>query len=181
LAAAPLPLSLFGSDKLKNKDMAVWQFDLQLMPNQVAADAPDCIDSAITEDGLDTTNWWLTNQPKDDYRRTIANAFSPLDSWCPETLRWGDEDKVLVEAFFSDGRLEGIGIRIDVRNIDLESIATMTQLAAKLDCQIYVMETQQIVTPDLDSFVPHLKKSKAAEFGLDPKEFIERPARQYAK
>jgi len=123
--------------------MAVWQFDLQLMPDQVVPDAPDCIESAITDDGLDTMNWWLANQPKDDYRQIIANAFSPLDSWCPEILRWGDENKVLVEAFISDGTLEGIGIRVDVRNIDRELINTMTQLVAKLDCQIYVMETQQ--------------------------------------
>ena len=161
--------------------MAVWQFDLQLMPDQIVPDAPDCIESAITDDGLDTTNWWLPNQPNDDYRQIIARAYSPLDSWCPEILRWGDEDNVLVEAFISDGTLEGIGIRVDVRNIDRESIASMTQLAAKLDCQIYVMETQQIVIPDVDSFLPHLARSKAVEFARDPKGFIERLARENAK
>ena len=93
-------------------------------------------------------------------------------------MRWGDEDKVLFEAFISDGTLEGIGIRVDVRNIARESIATMTQLAAKLNCQIYVMETQQIVTPDVDSFLPHLARSRAVEFARDPKGFIERLARK---
>lgn len=161
--------------------MAVWQFDLQLMPDQIVPDAPACIQSAITDDGLDTTNWWLANQPNDDYQQNIASAFSPLDSWCPEILRWGDEGKVLVEAFISDGTLEGIGIRVDVRNIDLESIAKMTRLAAKLDCQIYVMETKRIVTPDVDSFLPHLVKSKAVEFARDPKGVIERLAHENAK
>lgn len=157
--------------------MAVWQFDLQLMPDQVVRDAPDCIKSAITDEGLDTTNWWLANQPNDDYRQIIADVFSPLDSWCPEIFRWGDEDKVLVEAFMSDGTVEGIGIRVDVRNIDRESIAKMIQLASKLNCQFYVMETQHIVTPNVDSFLPQLAKSKAVEFARDPKVFIERLAR----
>lgn len=161
--------------------MAVWQFDLQLMPDQIVPYAPACIESAITDDGLDTTYWWLANQPNDDYRQNIANAFSPLDSWYPKILRWGNEDKVLIEAFISDGTLKGIGIRVDVRNIDRESIATMTQLAAKLNCQIYVMETQQIVSPDVDSFLPHLVRSKAVEFARDPKGFIERLARENAK
>lgn len=161
--------------------MAVWQLDLQLMPDQIVPDAPHCIESAITDDGLDTMGWWMANQPKDDYRQIIANAFSPLDSWCPEILRWGDENNVLVEAFVSDGTLEGIGIRVDVRNIDRESIASMTQLVAKLDCQIYVTETQQIVAPDVDSFLPHLVKSTAVEFAHDPKGFIERLARENAK
>lgn len=134
--------------------MAVWQFDLQLMPDQIVLDAPQCIESAITDDGLDTANWWLANQPNDEYRQVIANALSPLDSWCPEILRWGDENKVLVEAFAADGTLEGIGIRVDVRHIDRESIASLIQLVAKLDCQIYVMETQQIVSPDVDASRP---------------------------
>jgi hypothetical protein len=161
--------------------MAVWQFDLQLIPDQIVLDAPQCIESAITDDGLDTANWWLANQPNDEYRQVIANALSPLDSWCPEILRWGDENKVLVEAFVSDGTLEGIGIRVDVRNIDRESIASLIQLVAKLDCQIYVMETQQIVSPDVDVFLPHLVRSKAVKFARDPKGFIEPLARENVK
>lgn len=168
-------------DKLANNHMAVWQFDLQLIPDQIVLDAPQCIESAITDDGLDAANWWLANQPNDEYRQVIANAFSPLDSWCPEILRWGDENKVLVEAFVSDGTLEGIGIRVDVRNIDRESIASLIQLVAKLDCQIYVMETQQIVSPDVDAFLPHLVRSKAVKFARDPKGFIERLARENVK
>ena len=161
--------------------MAVWQFDLQLIPYQIVPDAPDCIESAMTDDGLDTTNWWLAIQPNDDYRQIIADAFSPLDSWCSEILRWGDENNVLVEACISDDKLEGIGIRVDVRNVDGDSIARMTQLAAELDCQIYVMENQQIVTPDVNSFLPHLAKSKAVEFARDSKGFFERLARENAK
>ncbi len=161
--------------------MAVWQFDLQMMPNQIGPDAQGYIDSAITDDGLDTTNWWLTNQPNEDYRQIIASVFTPLDSWFPEILRWGGEDLVLVEAFLTDGQLEGIGIRVDVRNIDHESIAKLTQLVARLDCQIYVMENQQIVAPDADSFMPHLAKSKAVEFVRDPKGFIERVAQKNAR
>jgi hypothetical protein len=111
----------------------------------------------------------------------IANAFPPLDSWCTEILRWGDEDKVLVEAFITDGTLEGIEFRVDVRNVDRELIAKMTQLARKLDCQLYVMETQQIVTPDVNCFLPHLMKSKAVEFACDPRGFIERLARENVK
>lgn len=161
--------------------MAVWQFDLQLMPNQIVSHAQGYIDSPITDDGLDTTNWWLSNQPNDDYRQIIASVFAPLDSWCPEILRWGDEDHVLVEAFLTDERLEGIGIRVDVRNMDRESIAKMTQVVAKLNCSLFVMETQQIVAPNAESFMPHLAKSSAMEFVRDPKGFIERVARENAK
>jgi hypothetical protein len=50
-------------DKLANNHMAVWQFDLQLIPDQIVLDAPQCIESAITDDGLDAANWWLANQP----------------------------------------------------------------------------------------------------------------------
>ncbi|MCA9175852.1 MAG: hypothetical protein KDB14_15305, partial [Planctomycetales bacterium] len=66
--------------------MALWQFNLELMPDAIVSSAPDCINSAITDDGLDTTIWWLGNQPKSDYRQIIGNTFVPLDSWWPEVL-----------------------------------------------------------------------------------------------
>jgi hypothetical protein len=160
--------------------MALWQFDFELMPRPVVANAPNCINSAITEDGLDTTQWWTSNQPDSNYARMIAAVFPPRDSCSPEILRWGDEDNVLIEAFVSGGLLEGIGVRIDVRNADRESIAKMIQLIAELDCQIYVMETGQIVAPDLVSLLPHLAKSKAVEFAHNPQGFIERLARENA-
>jgi hypothetical protein len=40
------------------------------------------------------------------------------------------------------------------------------------------METQQIVSPDVDAFLPHLVRSKATEFAGDPKVFIQRLARE---
>ena len=161
--------------------MAIWQCDLQLMPNAVVPDAPSCIDAAITDDGLDTTDWWLPNQPPNDYAQIIANVFPPLDSWSREILRWGDEDNVLIEAFITNGHVDGIGVRVDVRNADRDSMTKMAGLAARLDCHVYMMETHQIVTPDLDSLLPHLAKSKAAQFARDPKGFIERLAREDAK
>ena len=161
--------------------MAIWQFDLQLIPNAIVPDAPRCIDAAITDDGLDTTDWWLANQPPSNYAQIIANAFPPLDSWCSDIPRWGDDDNVVIEACITNGHVDGVSIRVDVRNADRESLAKIVDLAARLDCQFYVMETQMIVKTNRDSLLPHLAKSRAVQFGCDPKGFIERLASEDAK
>lgn len=161
--------------------MAVWQFDLQLMPDEVVPDAPACIYSAIMEDGLETINWWLPHQPQSDYRQLIARTFATLDSCCSELLRWGSEDRVLIEAFMENGILEGIGIRVDMRSIDRESLAEIIHLATQLKCHMYVMETQQIVRPDVDLLLPHLLRSRAVEFVCDPKRLIRRLSGENSK
>lgn len=56
----------------------------------------------------------------------------------------------------------------------------MTQLASRLDCQLYMMETQQIVTPNVDHLLPRLAKSTAVEFAGAPKQFMERLSRKNA-
>ncbi|GDY08076.1 MAG: hypothetical protein DWI21_15330 [Planctomycetota bacterium] len=58
--------------------MALWQFDIQLMPDPVVADATARISAAITDDGLDTTGWWLPNALPADYKEIIAAEFPPL-------------------------------------------------------------------------------------------------------
>lgn len=161
--------------------MAVWHFDLQLMPDEIVPDAPACIDLAIVEDGLETFNWWLPHQPQCDYRQLIARTFATLDSWCSALLRWGSEDRVLVEAFMENAILEGIGIRVDMRSIDRESVAEIVHLATQLKCHLYVMETQQIVPPEVEALLPHLLRSRAVEFVCDPKRLIRRLSGENSK
>jgi hypothetical protein len=158
--------------------MAIWQFDLELMPNRIVPNAHDYIESVTADEGVETANWWRSNQPQVDYQKIIASAFAPLYSWSTESPRWGAEELVLVEACLADGHLEGIGVRMDVRNINRESIARVARLAAELECHLYVVETQEIVAPDVDSLVQHLAKSRAAECARDPRAFIERFARE---
>ena len=161
--------------------MAVWQFDIELMPNPVVASAPRCIDAAITKDGLDTSDWWLPHQPRRDYQSVIATLFAPLDSWCADLYRWGNEDNVLVEALTESGQVVGIGVRIDVRNTDHRSLSMMIDLVEKLDCHICVMETRKIAPPTLDSLLPHIAESRAVQFARDPRGFIEKLARESAR
>lgn len=156
--------------------MALWQFDLQLMPNQLVSNATEVIASAICDGLIDTSNWWLANPPKDTYRQDIADTFAPLTSWSTDLLRWGDEELVLVEALLEDGQVVGIGIRVDVRYIDRDAISKLIQLIAKMDCQFFLMETRQVVAPDVDEFMTLLKTSRAVQFVRDPEGFLKRSA-----
>ncbi|NER80854.1 MAG: hypothetical protein F6K42_15050 [Leptolyngbya sp. SIO1D8] len=152
--------------------MAIWQFDLELIPSSVVVNAPDRINSAITDNGLDTKHWWIVNQPDNSYADMIAGAFPLLDSWSLEILRWGNEDDVLIEAFVTDGQLEGISVRLDARNTNRESIAKIIKLVNELDCYVCLIETREIVIPDIESLLLYLVKSKAAEFACSSMKFI---------
>jgi len=150
--------------------MAIWQFDLQLMPDPIVADIPSCIEGAIGEDGLDTANWWLENQPTVDFINLINKFFSTKDSWFEDVLRWGDEDEVLIEVFFEKGLVECISVRIDVRNLNHRQIKEMMTIAEALNCHIYVMETQDVVEPSYNLLLPHIENSRAARYAFEIKE-----------
>ena len=93
-------------------------------------------------------------------------------------LRWGNEGNVLIQAFVECERVTGIWVRIDVRNTDRESIDTLVALAKKLHCHFYVMETQNVIPPELKALIESLAKSRAVEFARDPSEFIDRFVRE---
>ena len=86
---------------------------------------------------------------------------------------WGDQESILFEAFYDRDILCGVSARIDLRNIRRRELIQFCECVYSLSCHIYVMETQGLVSPLLEELLPHIQKSRAAEFYKNPKEFLE--------
>ena len=152
--------------------MALWQFDVQLMPDVIVPDAKSYIAASFTEDGLDTDHWWRHNQPSPDFRDVIARYFSPSKSWSDDLLHWGAEKGVLIECW-DDDDVFSLSARLALPHITSDSIARFCDCVSELDCHLYVMETQVVVAPQPVLLHQHILDSRAAKFCSNPRGFLE--------
>lgn len=152
--------------------MAIWQFDIQLIPSKVVAESPDRFEVIVDENGIDNTNWWLENQPCLDLNDLISSSFPPLDSWSTDLFRWGKEEGVLFEAFIENGKVNEILIRIDVRNLAHEQLKEMLKLIIALDCHIYIFDSEDVIAAEYNLLLEHLRKSRAMMLVEDPKGWL---------
>ena len=141
--------------------MGEFQFDIQLVPNAAVSKGDSDIEIVVSEDGLETSGWWVSNQPSSNYQEIISSSFGPIESSIPDILRWGAEDEILVEVFAENGVVEGVSARIDVRQVDYVALGRLSALAESLQSCIYVMSTKCIISPDTDSLLQAVQESKA--------------------
>jgi|GEM_PF-979116 len=152
--------------------MAVWQFDLELMPSSVAIDPSRYVEAANTDGGLETKDWWVQNQPSYGLVEAISNHFALIDSWSKDIVRFGSEDAVLIELFTENGLVVGVAARIDLRHLTPPPLIALLKLSSYLRCKFFVMETQAIVEPIMAELVPQIEKSRAAKFCRDPEAYL---------
>lgn len=141
--------------------MGLYQFDIQFLPFGAVAELPSDFEVVVSEDGLETVGWWLSNQPDKNYTEIITRNFPTAKTYDPDYLRWGNEESILVEAVVDVGRVEGIGARIDVRNATIESLEKLISIAEELECYIYVMETKRLIDGGAAKLLEALSRSKA--------------------
>ena len=141
--------------------MGLYQCDIQLVPYGAVTQPQSSVDVVVTEDGLDTSGWWLSNQPDAHYSEIISRSFAAIESWCQDWQRWGDEEQILIETFVDGCRVEGIGARVDVRNVNIELLERLVTVVKELECKIYIMETQHVINAELKELSKALRESKA--------------------
>ena len=152
--------------------MALWQFDVQLMPDVIVPDAKSYIAASFTDDGLDTDHWWRHNPPAPDFRDVIARYFPPSKSWSDDLLHWGAEKGVLIECW-DDDDVVSLSARLALPHLTPDSITRFCDCVSELDCHLYVMETQIVVAPQPVLLQPHILDSRAAKFCSNPRGFFD--------
>jgi len=153
--------------------MALWQFDVQLMPDVIVPDAEAYVSASMTEDGLDTEHWWKHNQPPSQFRDMIAREFPPKQSWDDELFQFGVEDGVLIECWFDNDLLSSLSARLALPHVTQDSIVAFCRCVSDLNCHLYLMETQAVVPPEPCLLQPHILESRAHRFCSNPQGFFD--------
>ena len=141
--------------------MATWQFDLEMVPQGLAA--------------IPIDEPWADVEPPPDWEALVANVLPAATSWDPVHLRtWGTDDGHRLDVWVDDGRLRSILVRIDARQRDCDSICSRIAHLAHSLRALFRTSTGLIVEPSLTALADALEGSAAKRFVRDPELFFRR-------
>ena len=155
--------------------MAVWQCSMHLVPrSQLAAVCPD-MKTPLVGDVFDETSWWCDSQPPDDLPERLSAVLREVSSSDPECRQWGPSPTNTVAVHYTDGRVDEIHARLDLREFDSELVEVLAALATDADGWWIGGDAKQRIPigRTREAITGAVRASDAARFVADPRAFLE--------
>ena len=152
--------------------MAIWQFDIALIPAAALEANPEIIDDSVSEAGLETGAWWSYAKLPAELEGVLDAVLPIGKSWSADLEMRGTEDGDRIDVYRNDGAIESIEIRIDVRELDSAFLEHVCELTRRLRCKLYAFESREALEPDLFTLSQAIRRSNAARFVSDPERFF---------
>ena len=143
--------------------MAIWQFDLFLVPR--VGGMP-----FLSGEGYDVPalHESLVMEARAYLSRQMGQPWPLLEDW----LVFGYENSNRVDLFLTENGGAELSVRIDATS-DTESFRnTVCELAERLQCLLFVPELGSPLEPDRAALASALRSSRAAMFVLNPTEAL---------
>lgn len=157
--------------------MAVWQFDVYLVPHVEAEpilEAPFAqepftwLDEAARE-----REWWARAQPVPGYAEAFDAVAPRARSWAPDLLQWGAEDGNRIDVWREGGRVSSILVRIDMRASTERFAERVADVALDLGCD-YLTPGGYLTEGLPGNLAALMRNSPALRFTEDPIAFLTR-------
>ena len=152
--------------------MAVFQFKLQLLPKAWAESNRTRITECLGEEGWDLSEAWRGYDHAGAVEERIDTVLPRGESYAHDLTIWGHEEHHDIQLFRSEGEIEGLQVRIDLRGGSRQMIEATVLLAQELGCSILVMEKAEVISPSVDALLQQAGRSSAAEYVSDPRGFF---------
>jgi hypothetical protein len=152
--------------------MAVWQFDLRIVPRErvrlfLDADG-DCVRDAV----LDSVEWWRGEQLPVGWERQLESVLPRSPSWDNDWMVFGSEDGTRVDVLTDNGALQEVRLRVDARELDPALLERLMHFASSAGCRL-VTPTGRVIEPDAIALWVELELSPARQFVRDPAAFLD--------
>jgi len=152
--------------------MAIWQFQLCLIPAEWALTSESDVESFFSEDGFDTSPAWKEHPLKLDIG-PVAEKLLPLgESWHKNLIVYGDLERTDVQIWKRDKIVESLYVRLDLRETSIKFLERLIDFANKLDCWFLFPDTKLLTEPNLNILTNQIKGSNSAKFVKDPEKFL---------
>lgn len=149
--------------------MALWQFEIVLIPRKWAIKHDYVTTLLYDDDGYDVTVAWKDNQPCVDYVHVLSKLLPQAESWHKDLACWGDEKGHDIQVWSENGQVEGIHIRLALNQDLTGMLPKLVSIAKELDCVLFYPELE--LSSDADEFELEkaLLKSNASRYIQEPK------------
>jgi len=151
--------------------MAVWQFDLRMVPrDSVCAFVSDESDG-IGDDMIDAVDWWRSAELPAGWEARVDQVLPRSASWDPEWRVFGSEQGTRVDVISTGGRIEEVRLRLDARELGPSVLEQLMELVKDARCSL-VTPTGRVIEPDPSSVWVELELSPARKYVRDPSAFL---------
>lgn len=151
--------------------MATWQYDIHFIPWAIVDQHPEIIRALCTLEDIDTAPWWRSYNQALGLVKALSRLLPAAVSWNDSIQMWGTSDGDRVEVSWEEGRIGDVPVRIDVRRLSQDFIQGIVNVAREFDV-LFFTEENQVVEPTLQGLLNSIKKSDAARFVEDPRDFL---------
>lgn len=154
--------------------MALWQFELELLPRAWFTKTGEPIDVLFRNGNYDASIAWRDHQPTSDIQSRMSGVLPARKSWSNELKLWGDEKGSDIQVWYENNLVESMGIRVDVRGKVVPLLIKIVDLANALDCVFLLPEKKSLIRSNIFELKKALSQSDAFSFVEDPQQFIAR-------
>jgi hypothetical protein len=129
----------------------------------------------MTGAAFDDVGWWHADQPSSDLAARLSAVLEEVPSWDTASRQWGDTSQDTVAVSYSDGRVDEIWARLDLREPNGVLVDVLATLALDSDSWWITGDvTRRVpVGQTREAIVAAATGSDAAHFALDPHGFLE--------
>jgi hypothetical protein len=152
------------------RDMAIWQYRLTLLPEEMLLRKYDLLPPAIPMELAEEFDWWSETQPPSGLEQQINLILPQMDSWSTKMRMWGrkhSDDAHVIYEDDSKTKVIEISFRIDARSLSLDLVRRICTLTNQLKCVLLAAE-YKILLPDESMVVAAINDSTAKRFVEDP-------------
>ena len=152
--------------------MAIWQFDIAVVPISALAADPNLFANSVTPDGIETASWWADFSEEPLLDNELGEILPKSDSWHDNLSVWGDEDGDRIDLFREKGVLESLSIRIDARGGSPDFLEAICSLATLRECKFYGYESASLIEPTPLCLRTAIRDSGASKFVTNPRRYL---------
>ena len=150
--------------------MAIWQYRLILIPEEILISKYGVLPLAIPMELAEEFGWWSDHQPPAAFEQQIDLILPRMDSWSACQRMWGRKHGDDAHVLYADenmNKVEEIAFRIDASAISPELVRRICVLARQLRCVLITAE-YEILVPDESMVLTAINRSTAKRFVDDP-------------
>ncbi len=152
--------------------MAIWQFDIALVPETALAADPDLFVHSVTPEGVETAAWWSSISVPSDLESRLGEILPKGDSWSDELSVWGTDDGHRIDLWLIGDAIESLAVRIDAREDASDFVKAVCAFAQSMQCRFYGYESRAEIEPTTAALHAAIQVSDATKFARDPRGFL---------
>ncbi len=154
--------------------MALWQFDVRIVPRTALAKTTGNIPLAVSEsEYLNEDHNWSEHGTLDGLAEKLSQFLNARKTWSLDLKGWGDEEGDRVDVFCHGNVPESWSVRFDMRTPNHSFIIKIVDLAGEFD-GVFITQERYVISPSYSKLLTRMQRSSSFKFVENPEKFFER-------